>query len=163
MKTVIIGVGNPTLTDDGVGIHVAEALRTALPNGLDVTVRVAYAGGMRLMDAMVGFDRAILVDALWTGQNAPGTVVHLSKDDLEQSRNTTSVHDLDLHTALEFAASAGLKVPRDIEAWGVEISDATTFSEYPTPVVRAAVPRVVAEICRSAKCSAGSVAEERRA
>jgi hydrogenase maturation protease len=160
MKTVIIGVGNPTLTDDGIGIHVAEVLRTALPAGLNITVRMAYAGGMRLMDAMVGFDKAILVDALWTGQNPPGTVVHLSKDDLQQSRNTSSVHDLDLCTALNFAESVGVKVPKDIEVWGVEISDATTFSEYPTPVVRAAVPHVVAEICRAAQRNADPTSEE---
>jgi hydrogenase maturation protease len=160
MRTVIIGVGNPVLTDDGVGIHVAEWLRAALPTGLDVTVRVAYAGGMRLMDAMVGFDRAILVDALSTGENPPGTVVHLSADDLQHSRNSASVHDLDLCTALDFATRVGVKVPKEIEAWGVEISDATTFSEYPSPAVRAAVPHVVAEICRSAQRSAASAPHE---
>jgi hydrogenase maturation protease len=149
MKTVVIGVGNPVLTDDGVGIHVAKRLRTVIPAGNDVTVRTAYAGGLRLMDAMIGFDRAIIVDALWTGVNPPGTVVRLEADELKRARNTASVHDLDLSTALDFAAHAGVKVPSRIEAWGVEIDDATTFSEDLTPAVRAAMPHVVGEICRS--------------
>lgn len=153
MKTVIIGVGNPVLKDDGVGIHVVERLRTVLPQQSGITMRTAYAGGMRLMDAMIGFDRAIIVDALWTGENPPGTVVHLKADDLQQTRNTASVHDLDLPTALDFASRAGVKVPTEIEAWGVEIDDATTFSEELSPAVRAAMPHVVGEICRSAQRS----------
>jgi hydrogenase maturation protease len=149
MKTVVIGVGNPVLTDDGVGIHVAERLRTVLPTESGVTVRTASAGGMRLMDAMIGFDRAIIVDALWTGENPPGTVVRLDAQNLQRARNSASADDLDLPMALDFASRAGIKVPAEIEAWGVEIDDATTLSGDLTPALRAAMPHVVGEICRS--------------
>jgi hydrogenase maturation protease len=151
MSTVIIGVGNPVLTDDGVGIHVAEMIRAVLPAAQGITVRASFLGGLRLVDAMIGFDRAIIVDALSTGTNPPGTVVHLAADKLRQGRNSASVDDLDLPTALEFATSAGVKVPEQVEAWGIEIADATSFSEYMSPAVRAAVPHIVAEICRSAQ------------
>ena len=153
MKTVIIGVGNPVLTDDGVGIHVAERLRKVLPAESGVTVRTAFAGGMRLMDAMLGFDRAIIVDALGTGENPPGTVVRLGTQDLHRARNAAPAHDLDLPVALDFATRAGVKVPSEIEAWGVEIDDATTVGKDLTPAVRAAMPHVVGEICRSVQRS----------
>jgi hydrogenase maturation protease len=160
MSTVIVGIGNPVLTDDSVGIHAAAMIRASLPPHLNVTVREVYAGGMRLMDAMTGFDRAIVIDAVSTGQHPAGTIVRLDLHDLRQTRNTVSMHDMDLPTALDFAASVGMKVPREVEVWGVEISDASTFGEYPCPVVRAALPRVVSEICQSAQRSTAPAHEE---
>jgi hydrogenase maturation protease len=154
MKTVIIGLGNPVLTDDGVGIHVAKLLKASLPSGLGVTVHVAGPNGNKLADAMAGFDKVILVDALSTGQNPPGTVVHFSAEDLQQSAKATPVHDRDLQTVLGLAASTGTSGPKVIEAWGVEIGDATNFGVYPSPAVRAAVPHIVSEICRSAQRAA---------
>jgi hydrogenase maturation protease len=151
MTTVIVGIGNPVLTDDSVGIHAAEMAREVLNPELGVTVRVVYAGGMRLMDAMIGFDRAIVVDAVTTGEYLPGTIVRLDLRDLRHSRNTGSTHDMDLPTALDFAESVGLKIPKEIQVWGVEISDASTFGEIPSPNVRAAIPRVVKEICQAAQ------------
>jgi|WetSurMetagenome_2_1015567.scaffolds.fasta_scaffold305752_2 hydrogenase maturation protease len=157
MSTVVVGLGNPVLTDDGVGIHVAHAVRDQLPPESPVAIREAYAGGLRLLDQMVGFDHAIIVDALWTGEQRPGTVVRLTLDDLRMSRNSLSLHDLDLVTSLELAREAGMHVPSTVALWGVEIGDANTYSEELTPSVRSAVPevtaRVLEEIDAAACCS----------
>ena len=75
MKILVVGLGNPILTDDGVGVKVAYAVRDALASEgrNDVTVTEASVGGLRLMEMMVGYDRAILVDALQHPDAKPGT------------------------------------------------------------------------------------------
>jgi len=146
MRTVIVGLGNPVLSDDGLGIHAARALREVLPADEEVDVREAYAGGLRVVEAIAGYDRAVIVDALWSGEVKPGTIVRLSLDDLRRSRNALSLHDLDLPTALALGAMTGLHVPPRIEFWGVEVGDARTFSEFLTAPVQESLPVVVAQV-----------------
>lgn len=66
MKTLVIGLGNPILTDDGVGIYAAQAVREALPINSKVAVKELSVGGLALMEAMVGYNYVILIDALWS-------------------------------------------------------------------------------------------------
>lgn len=81
MSTLIIGLGNPLVTDDSVGLRVAAELRTRLAGRADVEVAEDYWGGLRLMEQMVGYDRAIVVDAICSGA-PPGTIHHLGPGDI---------------------------------------------------------------------------------
>ncbi len=63
MKTIVLGIGNPILQDDGVGIHVINELRQHLKDSR-VIVDIAYTGGMNLLDLIRGFDKVILIDAV---------------------------------------------------------------------------------------------------
>ena len=67
MKTLILGLGNPLVTDDSVGLRVVEQLKPLLADRADVEVSEDYWGGLRLMERMIGFERAIVVDAIQTG------------------------------------------------------------------------------------------------
>ena len=53
MKTIVLGVGNPILQDDGVGIHVANQLKQHV-NHPNVTIDEALTGGMNLLDLITG-------------------------------------------------------------------------------------------------------------
>ena len=64
MPTLIIGLGNPLVTDDSVGLRVAAELRSRLAGRADVEVTEDYWGGLRLMEQMVGYDCAIVIDAI---------------------------------------------------------------------------------------------------
>ena len=68
MKTLILGLGNPLVTDDSVGLRVIEQLKPLLADRADVEVSEDYWGGLRLMERMIGFDRAIVVDAIQTAR-----------------------------------------------------------------------------------------------
>jgi len=54
-KTLIIGLGNPILTDDGVGVKVARELegQINLEAHPELTITEASAGGLRLMECWV--------------------------------------------------------------------------------------------------------------
>lgn len=148
MDTIIIGVGNPVLTDDSVGLKIADCLRDRLRGRPGVAVTQLCCGGMNLMEAMAGHDRAIIIDAITGGGGSPGTVYALDPGGLSQSRNTWSSHDATLPVAMELGAAAGLRLPADIRIWAVEADDVWTFGENLTPKVRRAVARVVEDVVR---------------
>jgi hydrogenase maturation protease len=143
MKTLILGLGNPLVSDDSVGLRVAEELKTRLAGRTDVEVSEDYWGGLRLMERMIGFDRAIVVDAIQTGA-PPGTIHLLAPDDIPTQRSA-SAHDVNLSTALEFGRQAGARLPKNshIRLVGIEAEDVLTFGQRLTPAVQAAVPRAV--------------------
>jgi hydrogenase maturation protease len=66
MRTLVLGLGNPLLGDDAVGLKVAALVRERLGGAPGVDVEEEEAGGLRLMERMTGYDRAILVDAAAT-------------------------------------------------------------------------------------------------
>jgi len=143
MKTLILGLGNPLVGDDSVGLRVIEKLKPLLANRPDVEVSEDYWGGLRLMERMIGFDRAIIIDAMQSG-GPPGTVRGLAPDAISTQRSA-SAHDVNLPTALEFGRRAGASLPmnEDILLVGIEAEDILTFSERCTPAVEAAIPTAV--------------------
>jgi len=141
MKTLVLGLGNPIVTDDSVGLKVAAELRARLADRPDIEIGEDYWGGLRLMERMIGFDRVVVIDALRAG-GPPGTIRVLSPDDVPTQRSA-SAHDVNLPTALEFGRRAGAALPenRSIRLVGIEADDILTFGEDCTPAVRAAVSR----------------------
>ena len=144
METVVIGLGNPVLTDDGVGLQIVRRLRGVA----GIQVRELYAGGIGLMEAMAGFDRAVIVDAILTEGGRPGTVYSPAVNDLFQTRNSHSTHEGSLAVALELGRLAGLRIPSEIRVWAIEARDVTSFSERLTSDVERAVPVVVDSVMR---------------
>jgi hydrogenase maturation protease len=149
MKTLVLGLGNPILTDDGVGVRVAEAVRAALPPDTPVEVCEVSVGGLRLMERMLGYERVILVDALQPGDGLPGTVRRLTYDELSVMspiQHASNAHDTSLVTALETASRLGMPIPREIIIYGIAVQDVLNFSDQLTPAVAAAIPVVAAAV-----------------
>lgn len=143
MKTLIIGLGNPLISDDSVGLRVAEILRQRLADRPDIEVGEDYWGGLRLMERMIGYDRAIVVDAICTN-TTPGTIHRLCPTDIP-TQKSNSAHDLTLRMALEVGRKADAHLPKDenIRLVGIEAEDVLTFCENCTPAVEAAIPQAV--------------------
>lgn len=148
MKTLVVGLGNPILTDDGVGVKVAYAVEKALGENIpeNITVTEASVGGLRLMELMIGYDRVILIDAIMTSNGHDYGYIHeLSLDDLRQITSTehsASAHDTSLVTALDAGEKLGLHMPQAFEIIAVEVENVMDFSDEPTPAVAAAIPIV---------------------
>lgn len=143
MKTLILGLGNPLITDDSVGLRVVAELRPLLEGRVGIEVDEDYWGGLRLMERMEGYDRAVVIDAIQTGGD-PGTIHHLAVESIPTQRSA-SAHDVNLPTALAFGRQHGLALPRDenILLVAIEAEDILTFGETCTPAVQAAIPRTV--------------------
>ena len=149
MKTIVVGMGNPILSDDGIGIRVAHELKRRVP-GADVVE--LGAGGIRLLDVLPGYERVLIVDAMVTGEIACGKFRRFSLDELQRKTartcNTLCVHDMDLPTAMALGRLAGMDLPGEVVIWGVEAGDVENFGETLSPPVEAAVPIVVEEMVR---------------
>ncbi len=138
MKILVLGIGNPILCDDGVGIRVAEEIRKRNWRS-DVTVLDAGVGGLELLDLLVGFDRAYIIDAIKTMNGKPGDIYRLSSDDFNATRYATSPHSLNFATALELGKKLNMPLPSKIDIFAVEVIDTLNFSEECTPDVHNAV------------------------
>ncbi len=139
MRTIVVGVGNPILGDDGVGIHAARKLKEILESP-DVDIEEAYTGGMNLLDLIVGYDRAIIIDAFGDPDMDIGDVVKMDPGDLDTA-HSMNPHDASLPEAIELAKKAGEGgIPDDIIIIGINIVPTNTFSEGLSPEVEGGIP-----------------------
>jgi hydrogenase maturation protease len=146
MKTLIVGLGNPILGDDGVGWKVAEEVGRRLPKSTltsEVSVECVSLGGLSLMEHLIGYQHAIVIDAIGTGQHPIGTAYYFRLDDLYDptSGHTTAAHDVSLMTAIQIGRSLGAALPERIDVVAIESPYVYDFSEELTPPVAAAVPQ----------------------
>ena len=155
MRTLILGLGNPILGDDSIGLRVAEAVQLYLAERLPahpagdpeqtIEVDVEGNGGLRLMERLVGYDRAIIIDAICTGAHPAGSILQLGPDDLP-TQHSASAHDMTLPTGLRLATTMGLKVPAQITIVAVDAEQVLDFDEHLSPAVEAALPAAVATV-----------------
>lgn len=149
MKTLVLGLGNPILTDDGVGVRVAEEVRASLLDTTGIDVSEVSVGGLALMEAMIGYDRVMLIDAIQKNGDKPGSVHRMTIQDLKAispTQHSSSPHDTNLITALEMGKRMSLSLPKDIVIYAISVENVLDFGDELTPAVAAAIPIVVADI-----------------
>ena len=137
--TLVLGLGNSILCDDGVGIKAARYIAELGANP-DIVVKEAELAGFALIDLLEGFDRAVVIDAVRLRDAEPGEIVVFESSSLEPSLHLVAGHQIDLPTALEMGRRLGRPVPSSVYIVGVQIENDTTFSESCTPDVEAAIP-----------------------
>lgn len=139
MKTIILGVGNPVLGDDSVGLHVARALCKELDQA-EATVMETSVAGMDFLELLAGYDRAIIVDAIQTRGGKAGEIYRLELEAFEATGGAGISHNLDFVTAIELGRKLNISLPRQIVIYAIEVKDVDSYSEDCTPEVRAAIP-----------------------
>lgn len=142
MKTLVVGLGNPILGDDAVGWLVAERLRTLINSDQSrVDIECLAVGGLRLMEEMVGYEHAIVIDALTTFRDPVGMVSTFPLEALPDlaAGHIASAHDTTLQTALDMGRKLGYPLPHLVTVVGIEAQDVLDFSEQLSQPVSAAV------------------------
>lgn len=143
MKTLVIGVGNLLRCDDGVGIHVVNRLKAEAPEIDAVDLSTA---SIEILEAMRGYDRVIVVDAIKTGAE-PGTILRVNVKKEGRIVPFTGTHDLDLLTTLRLGKVLfPREMPRELIILAVEAEDISTFSESCTEKVHEAIDQIVRTI-----------------
>ncbi len=144
MKTLVVGLGNPMLGDDGVGWKVAEEVKSKLPADLCIDVECLSVGGISLMEHLIGYDRAILIDAFALDEPI-GSILVLNLNDLPNysAFHTPNTHDTSLQTAIELGKSMGAHLPVDVMVVGIATKHVYKFSEQLSTPVADAVPLAV--------------------
>ena len=139
----IIGIGNPLMGDDGIGIAAVSALeKEGVPEGVEIID--GGTGGLTLLTLMEGAKRVILVDAVETGRK-PGTILRLAGEDLEPetSASSLSLHSSGLPEVLALGRALGTLPP--LILFGVQPDSVEVRLGLSEPVA-AALPSLLALI-----------------
>jgi hydrogenase maturation protease len=140
-RTLVLGLGNPLMGDDGLGVAAVECLREEWELSGDVDLVDGGTWGMNLLPLIETADRVILMDAIRSGV-APGTLTVLERRDLPRYFSLKlSPHQIDLREVLALAELRGA-LPDDLVAIGIEPQRIEMDVDL-SPVVRAGMYKVV--------------------
>ncbi len=153
MKTLIAGLGNSILGDDGAGWVVAQNIAKLLNGSIpSICVDCFDIGGLALMEQLIGFEGVIIIDSIYTGRHAQGKLTSFTLDTLPEFGfgHSASTHDLSLKKAFDLGHRLELDLPNEKNVWivAIETDQVFEFSEKLTPEVEACIPLAIQEVFR---------------
>ena len=138
-ETLVLGVGNLLLKDEGVGIHVIKALENEkLP--AHVHLMDGGTGGLHLLSWLQGYDRIIMIDAT-LDNNPPGTVRLIQPRYATDFPPLLSAHEIGLKDMID-----AMILTEDLPETHLIVISTLNINEVGmdlTPEVKAAVPKVI--------------------
>lgn len=144
MKTLVLGIGNPLLGDDGIGFHIAQELATQIKDE-NIDVKDTSVDGLNLLELIIGYDKVIIIDAIMAKGGKVGEIYKLRPEDLVETVHfTTSPHNANLAMVIEIGRKIlAEQMPGEIVVFAVDIKPVPKFTEEMTEKVRAAIPKAV--------------------
>jgi hydrogenase maturation protease len=146
-KTIILGVGNLLLRDEGVGVHVATNLqRFSLPDNIEVVE--GGTDGFKLFNIILEADRLIVVDCV-KGGGEPASIYRFDIEDYEHFPDVykTSVHQISIEEVITL--SGAFRTPPETTIIGVEPAELSMSMEL-SPEIQGKVPRVMELVLEAA-------------
>jgi hydrogenase maturation protease len=137
LDTLLLALGNDILGDDGVGLAAARALKTEFGGFADI--EESAEAGLALMELLEGYERALLLDAIVTGQCPVGTILEFGPEDFNRVL-APSPHYAGMPEILELARRLELTFPSEIRILAIEVENPFELREELTPRVRDALP-----------------------
>lgn len=149
-KILVLGLGNPILSDDGVGIHIVQQVSSLFLHP-QVEYQECSLAGFGFLDTISGYQKLILADSINWQKNPPGTISVIKTCDLKNNPYLRNFHNLSLAGTLALADEMGIPRPKEIVILAVEAKDCSTFLEKCTPEVEKAIPMAVQMIVEQLK------------
>lgn len=144
MKILVLGLGNPILSDDGVGFHVVDFLKREVKNK-NIKFQKTSLAGLNILELIFDFDKVVIIDAIMLGEEI-GKVYKLEIEDFEKTLHTAS-HDVGFRDVIEIGKKYYRKrMPKKIVVFGVEVKNVHTFSEKLSPEVERLIPEICSHI-----------------
>ncbi len=137
-QVLILGLGNDLLTDDAVGLRVANEIRSRVAGDSRIHVHETTEMGLALLDLIVGYESLVVVDSIQTGRQAPGYVHELEGLHLLRGATRTP-HAVGVEQLCHLGRTRGLAVPHQVRIIAIEVGDPFTFGNDMTPEVEAAI------------------------
>lgn len=144
-KTLILGLGNDILTDDGIGPRLVTDLSSMIIDG-DVHFNTACCGGLEIMEYIKGYQQVVFIDAIRTNNGKPGDVYYFKPSDFRETSHLSSLHDITFLTALNLGNTLELDLPADLHIIAVEILEDMEFSNEFTPPLQVRYPDILKEV-----------------
>jgi hydrogenase maturation protease len=141
--TLVLGLGNELAGDDAVGLLVARALLVELDGVADVVE--SSASGLALLEVLAGYDRAVIVDAILTGRDPPGTITEMGMDEVGRVL-APSAHQAGLPELAAVASRLGLGFPSRTVVLAVEVVDPYTLGAALSEPVAGALEELIQRV-----------------
>ena len=135
MKTIILGIGNDIVKDDGVGIYTADLLKKVITNN-NIIIETTHSAGIYILDFIEGYHKAILIDSIKTIDGEPGTIYKINLRDLKIKNRPHFLHTVDLLQMILLYKDQDVKLPTDITLYAIEAGDTSGFGEHLSPEVK---------------------------
>lgn len=145
-KILILGMGNPILSDDSVGLRLAERLQEPFKNKKDIAFETASVGGSEIPDIICGYKKAIIIDSIKLSEAAIGDIIRFTLDDFREAIHLSNPHDTNLSTAIELSKMLGYEMPESVVIFAVNISDNCTFSETVTAAIETKFEEILSQL-----------------
>jgi len=145
-RTLLLGLGNELLRDDGVGLAAARRIAGRIDDRADLAR--ACVANLDLLPILKGYDRVVVVDAYLSEVDPAGTRVHATPEDLPRGFGYRSFHTLPFRELLDLGRVVGWPMPREVSIHGLCVEETTTFGEGFTPAVEDAWRDWADEIAR---------------
>jgi len=138
-KTIVIGIGNLILKDEGVGVHAVRKLKAMeLPEGVEVID--CGTDIMGILAVVQNFERIIVIDALKAG-GEPGTIYRITPEEVMQDyKRSLSLHEVDFLDVLGMAKQLGGH--GEVVIIGVEPKEISCSIDL-TPEIEAKLPHIM--------------------
>jgi hydrogenase maturation protease len=134
-RTLILGLGNPILSDDGIGLILVKRLEGNISGADTASITLA---GLELMDILAGYDHVFLIDAATGTGGEPGELRELK--DGNRALHLFTSHGVNFFDLIKMGRDAGLKMPEPAAVFGIEIGNATDFGDSLSPAMISALP-----------------------
>ena len=140
-STLILGIGNDILMDDGIGPRLVQDMKR-LGEFPDTKYEVICSGGLDVMEYIKGFQKVIFIDAIRTENGNPGDVYYFKSSQFRETMHLSSLHDVSFLTALELGNNLDLGLSSDIHIIAVEIIEDRQFGNELTPELQVKYPEI---------------------
>lgn len=140
MKPLVLGLGNDLMGDDAIGIVAARRLECEISGMADVKVSNEY--GVALLDYFIGYEMALVIDAVTLDSRPAGELIGIDFDSLRPVRGM-SPHYAGLPDLKLLAQTLGLEFPGRVKVLAVQIDQPKTVSAVMSPVIEKSLEKLV--------------------
>lgn len=157
--TVVLGLGNPLMGDDGTGLAALERLQELWRIPPDVDLVDGGTWGMNLLPVVEDAERLLIIDAIRAGER-PGEPIYLTRAEIPRLfAAKLSPHQIDMREILALAELRG-HLPRDTVAVGIQ-PERVEFGEPLSPCVESNLDRLVGDVVEQLRLWGHDVRRER--
>jgi len=127
-KTLILGIGNDILTDDGIGPRLCDFLQDRYSND-SIDFEKLNVGGLEVLEFINGYETVIFIDAIKTVDGQIGDIYLYTPEHFRETLHLSNLHDTNFITALELGRSLEFSIPEKIFIIAIEIKEDMIFSD----------------------------------
>ena len=144
-KTLILGLGNDILTDDGIGPRLVHDL-AQMTDDPNIQFDTACCGGLEIVEYIKGFEKVVFIDAIRTRDGRPGDVYYFIPSDFRETMHLSNLHDVNFLIALNLGNILDMNLPSDLHIIAIEIIEDMVFSEEFTMPLKEKYPGILEKV-----------------